>query len=86
MILYTGDVRRSTMQSNLDKLEHNRVLLELEADPKEVADAFNQAYKKVVKQINVPGFRKGKTPRLETIWQRGSIPGCYGNINLTRLL
>ncbi len=52
------------MQSNLDKLEHNRVLLELEADPKEVADAFNQAYKKVVKQINVPGFRKGKTPRL----------------------
>lgn len=51
------------MQTKLDKLENNRVLLEMEAEPKEVADAFHQAYRKVVKQLNVPGFRKGKTPR-----------------------
>ncbi len=51
------------MQSNLDKLENNRVLLKMEADPKEVAEAFNQAYKKIVNKINVPGFRKGKVPR-----------------------
>lgn len=51
------------MQATLEQLENNRVLLKLEADPQEVADAFNQAYKKVVKQVAVPGFRKGKTPR-----------------------
>jgi trigger factor len=51
------------MQSTLEQLENNRVLLKLEADPQEVADAFNQAYKKVVKQVSVPGFRKGKVPR-----------------------
>lgn len=51
------------MQSNLNKLENNRVLLEMEADPQEVTEAFNQAYKKIVNKINVPGFRKGKVPR-----------------------
>jgi len=51
------------MQTKLGKLEKNRVLLELEADPKEVADAFHQAYRKVVQKLTVPGFRKGKTPR-----------------------
>ncbi|NLW56273.1 MAG: trigger factor family protein [Firmicutes bacterium] len=51
------------MQTKLDKLENNRVLLEMEADPKEVADAFHQAYRKVVQKLTVPGFRKGKTPR-----------------------
>lgn len=51
------------MQSNLEQLENNRVLLKIEADPKEVATAFTEAYKKVVKQVSVPGFRKGKTPR-----------------------
>ena len=28
-----------------------------------MATAFTQAYKKVVKQVSIPGFRKGKTPR-----------------------
>ncbi|NLY90622.1 MAG: trigger factor [Firmicutes bacterium] len=51
------------MQSTLDKLDNNRVLLKFEANPEEVAAAFTQAYKKVVKQVSVPGFRKGKTPR-----------------------
>ncbi len=51
------------MQSNIDKLDNNRVLLKFEANPEEVAAAFTQAYKKAVKQVSVPGFRKGKTPR-----------------------
>lgn len=51
------------MQSTLEQLENNRVLLKLAADPQEVADAFNQAYKKVVKRVTVPGFRKGRVPR-----------------------
>ena len=51
------------MQSTLEQLENNRVLLKLEADPQEVADAFDQAYKKVVQRVSVPGFRKGKVPR-----------------------
>ncbi|HEY8391207.1 MAG TPA: trigger factor [Capillibacterium sp.] len=51
------------MQSTVDKLDNNRVLLKFEANPEEVAAAFTQAYKKVVKQVNIPGFRKGKAPR-----------------------
>lgn len=51
------------MQSTIEQLENNRVLLKLEADPQEVADAFDQAYKKVVQRVSVPGFRKGKVPR-----------------------
>lgn len=56
------------MQTNLNKLENNIVALELTAEPKEVAEALDQAYKKVVKKVSVPGFRKGKVPRkvLET--------------------
>lgn len=52
------------MQSNYEQLENNRVLLKVEAAAEEVANAFTEAYKKVVKQVSVPGFRKGKTPRV----------------------
>ena len=51
------------MQTNLNKLENNIVALELIAEPQEVDEALDHAYKKVVKKVSVPGFRKGKVPR-----------------------
>src|SRR5690606_4231112 len=63
MLISRRKVRWKIMQSTLEQLENNRVLLKLAADPQEVADAFNQAYKKVVKRVTVPGFRKGRVPR-----------------------
>ena len=45
------------------KLENNRVELEIEVDAATFETAVNAAYKKDVKKMAVPGFRKGKAPR-----------------------
>lgn len=52
------------MKASWEKTEKNRGVLTVEADEQSVAEALNQAFKKVVKQVNVPGFRKGKVPRV----------------------
>ncbi|MGM0603516.1 MAG: trigger factor [Bacillota bacterium] len=44
-------------------LEGNRVQLEVEIEEEKVEEALEKAYRKVVKDISIPGFRKGKAPR-----------------------
>ena len=58
---------------NATKLENGRVELEIEVDAATFAAAVNAAYKKDVKKISVPGFRKGKAPRamIEKIYGSG---------------
>ncbi|SHE48437.1 trigger factor [Seinonella peptonophila] len=51
------------MKASWEKTEKNRGVLTVETDIESVANALDQAFKKVVKQVNVPGFRKGKVPR-----------------------
>lgn len=51
------------MKASWEKTEKNRGILTVETDEQSVQDALDQAFKKVVKQVNVPGFRKGKVPR-----------------------
>ncbi len=51
------------MEVNKQELEGNMVELKVEVEEERVNEALNQAYKKVVKDVNVPGFRKGKVPR-----------------------
>jgi trigger factor len=46
-----------------NQLEGNKVELKVEIEAKRVNEALDQAYKKVVKDIDIPGFRKGKVPR-----------------------
>ena len=46
-----------------NKLENSRVELVVEVDAATFAAAVDAAYKKDVKKISVPGFRKGKAPR-----------------------
>ena len=46
-----------------EKIDTNKVCLEVEVPVEEVDDALDKAYSKVVKKITVPGFRKGKAPR-----------------------
>jgi trigger factor len=46
-----------------NELEGNKVELEVEVGPEKVNEALEQAYKKVVKDIDISGFRKGKVPR-----------------------
>ncbi len=45
------------------KVDTNRYELEITIDKEKFAEAVMQAYRKVVKTINVPGFRKGKAPK-----------------------
>jgi len=46
----------------MEKID-NKVSLEIEVPKEKVNEALENAYKKVVKTISVPGFRKGKVPR-----------------------
>jgi trigger factor len=45
------------------KLPESQVLLEIEVDPDQMEKSMDRAYRKLVQKVDVPGFRKGKTPR-----------------------
>lgn len=51
------------MELKKEVLEDNKVKLEVEIESEKVDEALEQAYRKVVKDIEIPGFRKGKAPR-----------------------
>lgn len=51
------------MSLQVEKLEHNMAKLTIEVPAEEVEKALQKAYLKQRKQINIPGFRKGKVPR-----------------------
>lgn len=51
------------MSVKWEKQEGNTGILTVEVDVAIVKDGLDKAFKKVVKEINVPGFRKGKMPR-----------------------
>ncbi len=52
------------MKATVEKLEKNKVLLKIELEPEKVSQAIDRAFRKLVKEVNIPGFRKGKTPRV----------------------
>ncbi|MGM0689020.1 MAG: trigger factor [Bacillota bacterium] len=51
------------MLSRTEKIDNTKIKLEIEVDATDVDTALAKAYRKVVKDINLPGFRKGKVPR-----------------------
>ena len=51
------------MAVNWEKQEGNQGILTFEVPAETFNKGLDQAFKKVVKQVNVPGFRKGKVPR-----------------------
>ncbi|MEG0449025.1 MAG: trigger factor [Lysinibacillus sp.] len=64
------------MSAKWEKQEGNIGTLTIEVTAAEIDTAMDQAFKKVVKQINVPGFRKGKMPR-KMFEQRFGIEALY---------
>ena len=50
------------MQTTVDKLSPTKVKLTVNVPFKELDHAFEHAYKGIAKQVNIPGFRKGKVP------------------------
>ncbi|ARK31627.1 trigger factor [Halalkalibacter krulwichiae] len=51
------------MTTKWEKLEGNEGVLTVDVEAEKVDAALDQAFKKVSKKVNVPGFRKGKVPR-----------------------
>ena len=51
------------MKSTLETLEDNRVKLSVEVDESEFDTAVNAAFKRIAKEVRMPGFRPGKAPR-----------------------
>ena len=77
------------MSAKWEKQEGNVGVLTIEVAAKEVNKLYDAAFKKVVKTINVPGFRKGKMPRplfekrfgVESLYQDALdiiLPKAYG--------
>ncbi|MEH7354292.1 trigger factor [Neobacillus drentensis] len=78
------------MTAKWEKLEGNRGVLTVEVSAEEVSKGLDAAFQKVVKKVNVPGFRKGKMPRgmfekrfgIESLYQDALdilLPEAYGN-------
>ncbi|UTR11290.1 trigger factor [Evansella sp. LMS18] len=64
------------MTAKWEKLEGNSGVLTVEVDSARVDTALDEAFKKVVQKVNVPGFRKGKVPR-KMFEQRFGVESLY---------
>jgi trigger factor len=64
------------MSAKWEKQEGNSGTLTVEVPAEQVNAGLDKAFKKVVKEINVPGFRKGKMPR-QMFEQRFGIESLY---------
>ncbi len=66
------------------KLETNRYELEIEISKEDFSKAIDKAYRKNIKKISIPGFRRGKAPRAfvekyygENIFYEDAINNIY---------
>ncbi|MFP7253491.1 trigger factor [Terribacillus goriensis] len=79
------------MSAKFERTEgKNEGILTITLSPEELDTALDQAFQKVVKQVQVPGFRKGRVPRkifeqrfgVESLYQDAIdivLPGAYMN-------
>ena len=51
------------MKTTLEPLEGNKVKLSVEVDEAEFDRDIDAAFKKIAREVNLPGFRAGKAPR-----------------------
>ena len=79
-----------SMSAKWEVLEGNRGVLTIELDAEKLNEGLDLAFKKVVKQVNIPGFRKGRIPRgmfeqrfgVESLYQDAIdilLPEAYAN-------
>lgn len=65
-----------TVEAKWEKKEGNVGTLTFEVDAESFNQALDKAFKKVVKKVNVPGFRKGRVPRV-LFEQRFGVEALY---------
>lgn len=51
------------MSAKIENLENNIVKVDITIEAKVAEKAYNNAVSKMAKQVNIPGFRKGKAPK-----------------------
>ena len=51
------------MKVTTEKTENRQAFLKIEMDPPEIEAGTETAYRRLVKRVEVPGFRRGKAPR-----------------------
>ena len=51
------------MKVSNEKTENSQVFLTVEMEPAEMEQSLEDSYRRLVKKVDVPGFRKGKAPR-----------------------
>jgi trigger factor len=51
------------MQTTVEETDKHKVRLTIEVPPDEFGKDLDRAYRKVARQVKIPGFRKGKVPR-----------------------
>lgn len=51
------------MRSSVEALEGNKVKLSVEVDEAEFDEAIGEAFRRIAKEVRIPGFRPGKAPR-----------------------
>ena len=51
------------MKTSVEALEGNKVKLSVEVDEQEFESAVDAAFKKIAREVRIPGFRPGKAPR-----------------------
>ena len=52
------------MKVSTENLENCRIALNIEAEASELDKSLDEAYHHVVKEVSIPGFRRGKAPRV----------------------
>src|SRR5438093_11912772 len=67
---FSGIIKRVTKQKGAIKLNITRedmpgrqVALTIELEPETINTALDRAYRQMVNQVDIPGFRRGKAPR-----------------------
>ena len=48
------------MGAVLEKIENSEAYIAIEVDPDKLEEGLEHAYRKVVKQVSIPGFRQGR--------------------------
>lgn len=51
------------MKVSVENIEKREMSLKVEADPDDMDQSLDKAYRSLINKVNVPGFRKGKIPR-----------------------
>jgi trigger factor len=51
------------VKTSVEELEDNKVKLSIQVDEPEFEKAVDAAFRKIAREVNIPGFRPGKAPR-----------------------